>query len=104
MQIGMMPSKLAHMMINIGLTQVDKKDSTIYDPFVGLGTTALLANHFGYDCIASDIDVTAAKRNVAWWNEGSLANKERRITLFKHDIFEPLKKPFLKEADLIISE
>lgn len=36
MKIGMMPSKLTHMMINIGLAQCSDKNTTIYDPFIGL--------------------------------------------------------------------
>jgi tRNA G10 N-methylase Trm11 len=45
MQVGMMPAKLTHMMINIGLTYtaMDAMDN-IYDPFCGLGTTLLMAN------------------------------------------------------------
>ena len=81
-----------------------KKDITIYDPFVGLGTTAFLVNHLGYDCIASDIEITAAKKNIDRRQEQDLSIADKRITLFKHDIFEPLKKPFLKNAELIISE
>mgnify|MGYP000614963909 CR=1 FL=1 len=105
MNIGMMPSKLALMMINIGLSQVENADNiTIYDPFVGLGTTAFLANRMGYDCLASDIDITAMKRNTDRWMEQSYANQDKRITHFKHDIFEPRKKPFLKNVTLIVSE
>lgn len=106
MQIGMMPAKLAQMMINIGLAQLkgEKSQTTIYDPFVGLGTTAFLANAMGYDCIASDIDVTAMKQNVDRWNEQEFAHSDKRITVFKHDVFEAFKKPFLKNANLIVTE
>ncbi|MBP6911153.1 hypothetical protein KBC03_06265 [Patescibacteria group bacterium] len=106
MQIGMMPAKLAHMMINIGLANVTstQEQITIYDPFVGLGTTAFLANTLGYDCMASDIDVTAMKQNVNRRNEQPFAKNDKRIMIFKHDVFEPLKKPFLKNAQLIVTE
>lgn len=105
MKIGMMPAKLTHMMINMGMSQChDDDDITVYDPFVGLGTTAFLVNYLGYDCIASDIDVTAMKQNTQRWQEQDLAQKEKRITVFKHDIFEPLKKPFLQHVNLIVTE
>jgi hypothetical protein len=49
MHMGMMPAKLTHMMINIGLNELAKKQESsifntqssisIYDPFVGSGTT-----------------------------------------------------------------
>lgn len=105
MQIGMMPSKLALMMINMGRAICPEKNPTIYDPFVGLGTTAFLANALGYDCIASDIEMTSAKQNIGRRQEKApQRNDERRITTFKHDIFEPLKKPFLANVNLIITE
>lgn len=69
-----------------------------------MGTTAFLVNHMGYDCIASDIDITSAKQNVQRRSEQSFAQTEKRITTFKHDIFEPLKKPFLHNVDLIVTE
>lgn len=106
MQIGMMPSKLALTMINIGLSACkDSNDITIYDPFVGLGTTAFLANALGYDCIASDIEMSAAKQNIGRWQEkAAQRNDDKRITTFKHDIYEPLKKPFLANVNLIVTE
>ncbi len=77
---------------------------TIYDPFVGLGTTAFLANALGYDCIASDKEITAMKRNADRWLEQKYAHADKRITTFKHDIFESRKKPFLKSVQVIASE
>lgn len=100
----MMPAKLTHMMINIGLHECGTENPTIYDPFVGLGTTAFLANALEYDCIASDIDITSMKQNLPWRQEQEIAHSDKRITVFKHDIFEPLKKPFLKNVQLIVTE
>ncbi|HCB51975.1 TPA: hypothetical protein DEP21_05455 [Patescibacteria group bacterium] len=42
MQMGMMPAKLAHILINLGLPTTN---TTIYDPFCGSGTTCFLANN-----------------------------------------------------------
>jgi hypothetical protein len=50
MNIGMMPSKLALTLINIGIGEYEenkKSDSistTIWDPFCGFGTTNFLVN------------------------------------------------------------
>jgi len=41
MNIGMLPPKLAQMMINLSL------GNTIYDPFVGLGTVLIESVHMG---------------------------------------------------------
>jgi tRNA G10 N-methylase Trm11 len=52
MTIGMMPSKLAHMLMNIALAQTpDVQDPTIFDPFCGFGTTNFIANALGYHTI-----------------------------------------------------
>lgn len=44
------------------------------------------------------------KRNTDRWMEQKYAHTDKRITPFKHDIFEPWKKPFLKSAQVIASE
>ena len=51
MQIGMMPGKLTQIMVNIAVGKIktstegaSRSDITIYDPFMGLGTTAMIAN------------------------------------------------------------
>ncbi len=56
MQVGMMPAKLTHILINIGLSYYHTLGSKnqnliIYDPFVGSGTTGFLTNFMGYDFI-----------------------------------------------------
>jgi len=43
MTVGMMPPKIAQIMISLG-TQ-GKKDTVIWDPFCGLGTTLIEALH-----------------------------------------------------------
>jgi len=70
MSIGMMPSKLAHILINIAiyhqsLFQKTSSDPlTIYDPFCGFGTTNMIANACGFDTIGSDINISQAKHNT----------------------------------------
>ncbi|MBP7848304.1 hypothetical protein KA013_03760 [Patescibacteria group bacterium] len=54
MQIGMMPAKLTQMLVNIGVAQTGKNpgdEITVYDPFVGFGTTVWIANSLGYHTI-----------------------------------------------------
>jgi len=64
---GMLPPKLAKMMINISAAQ---KDTTILDPFCGSGTIATEAILMGYAKIfATDISEKAiddTKKNIAW--------------------------------------
>ncbi len=104
MQIGMMPSKLAHIMINIWLSLTwYPKDITIYDPFVWFGTTWFLANYRGFDFIGSDINITPFRQNI-WRRKKTQFFKEKRIIDFKHDINLPFQKNFLKNVDIIVSE
>jgi tRNA G10 N-methylase Trm11 len=66
-QSGMLPPKLAQIMIN--LAQV-KKDDTILDPFCGSGTVLTEALAMGYEnIIGSDISAKAinnSKNNINW--------------------------------------
>ncbi|MCB9806812.1 hypothetical protein H6768_02830 [Candidatus Peribacteria bacterium] len=49
MVVGMMPPKIAQIMINLA-TKGDKKVA-IWDPFCGLGTTLIEAFHGGWKCL-----------------------------------------------------
>lgn len=64
--IGMLPSKLARIMVNVAKT---KEGDTIWDPFVGLGTVLMEANLLKRYGIGSDIDAKTlemGKENVKW--------------------------------------
>ncbi|MDO5561155.1 MAG: hypothetical protein Q4G02_00020, partial [bacterium] len=71
---GMLPPKLARMMVNLALGQSDiTKEQTLYDPFCGTGTILLEAAATpNLHLIGTDLDVKAilgAKENLAWWSE-----------------------------------
>lgn len=77
---------------------------TIYDPFVGFGTTGFVANSLGYHFIGSDINITPAKQNQKWWTSTAYADAAKHITLFKHDVLQPFTHPVLEHVDLIVTE
>jgi len=105
MEIGMMPAKLALIILNIWINKLQSAwELTVYDPFVGFGTTWFLANHFGYNFIWSDINITPLKENIKWWQKHDLTKSNLKFTIFKHDVLEPFDKPFLKNVDLIVTE
>lgn len=57
MVVGMMPPKIAQIMINLA-TKGDKT-LTLWDPFCGLGTTLIEAFHGGHNFLkGSDLEVT----------------------------------------------
>jgi tRNA G10 N-methylase Trm11 len=91
MQVGMMPAKLTHSLINIALSYTNKnKETLIFDPFCGTGTTGCIANYFGYNFVGSDI-----KPNLA------LKNQERRETskYFQKKIFQIQEQDISKPLD-----
>jgi DNA modification methylase len=52
----MMPAKLTHQLLMIGLSYLEKKGkkekkSLIFDPFCGMGTTGFIANALGLDFV-----------------------------------------------------
>ena len=92
MQMGMMPAKLAHMMINIWLahfihgSKLDIEKLCIYDPFVGSWTTWMLANHLWYDFLGSDIKTNYAQQNLERRKTTKFYTPEKEFAIFTHDI------------------
>lgn len=117
MQMGMMPAKLAHIMINIWLhslrsikSKVHKVwpstfdfwlSTVIYDPFVWSGTTGMLANHLGYDFIGSDIKTNYAEQNATRRKTTKFYTPDKQFDIFVHDIKEKLGSQ-LKDRDILI--
>jgi hypothetical protein len=109
MNIGMMPSKLALTLINIGVGEYESNNTikhlnTIWDPFCGFGTTNFLANALNHNTIASDINVTSMKQNSKRRPTQSFYNKNGKELILKQDVTEEFKSPLLHHADIIVSE
>ena len=110
MEMGMMPAKLAHIMINIWLTHfihesdLDSEKLCIYDPFVWSWTTGMLANYMGYDFMGSDIKINYAEKNAIWRKTNKLCTPDKQFDIFKHDITEKLGNQLEGKDVLVISE
>lgn len=66
---GMLPPKVARMMVNLALGSDDPKSATLLDPFCGSGTVLLEAVMLGCSVIGSDLDKDAAegtRENLSW--------------------------------------
>ncbi len=63
----------------------------------------MVANSLGYNVIGSDINITPAKQNLAWWKKQTIA-QEKPITLFSHDVFESFSNPTIRYANMIVTE
>ncbi|PZM87097.1 MAG: hypothetical protein DLD55_03100 [candidate division SR1 bacterium] len=106
MQMGMMPAKLTHLLLNIGLSLAGEEQPLIYDPFVGSGTTGFLANHFGFNFLGSDLKLTFAEKNLPWWKESKWAQQNLTFEFFLHDATKALdhKEKFGTQTPVIITE
>ncbi len=75
-QVGMLPPKLAQVMVNLGLNVTSVPNVTlslskgfIIDPFCGTGTILMEALLMGHSAFGSDLDVRmtqAAQKNLEW--------------------------------------
>lgn len=105
MKIGMMPSKLTQILINLAghRKEDEKKSQTIYDPFCGFATTIMTANAMWYNTIGSDINITSAKTNIKWWKTNQYFTPNPIVT-FKHDVREETSKHFLQQITRVVTE
>jgi len=110
MEMGMMPAKLTHMMINIWLakfvheSQLDSEKIYIYDPFVWSWTTGMLANYMGYDFAGSDIKINYAEKNATWRKTSNFYTPDREFNIFQHDIKDKLWNQLAGKDILVVSE
>jgi len=105
-QKGMIPPKLAQIMLNLG--QI-KKDQTILDPFCGSGTILQEALLMGYkNVLGSDIDfnsIKITKKNLGWLQEKNTHYlKVKNFNLFQCDVIKLSQKIPFNSIDTIISE
>lgn len=106
MQVGMLPTKLAEMMVNIAIGQGDRGSAKVYDPFSGLGTVLIEAINMGVQTVfASDLStamVAATKEGIAKFS----AEKERKVeNLVVHlDAKKIAEFPRLSDVTHIVTE
>ena len=109
MQVGMMPAKLTHTLLNIALWKINSWNNTplIFDPFCWTGTTGFLANALGYHFIGSDIKLNLALQNQQRRNLKHNNNKNLTFDFFEQDISKPLNTNFSElshQNTLIVTE
>lgn len=104
MKVGMMPPKLIQMMINMAKPN---ESTTIYDPFCGLGGTAMETLLRGNPAIGSDIKgrlIDSTLKNLDWLRKqfGTAAVDENNF--FQHDATQPFGSRELPEDLVVVSE
>lgn len=104
-KVGMLPPKLAQMMINIAVG--DKKSGTILDPFCGAGTVLQEGQLMGYQMVGSDAwsqMITATEKNLAWLAQNFDVSADPTPQIFRHDAREPFPRQWWGKIDAIVTE
>lgn len=107
---GMLPPKLAQIMINLGCIKTPsiktsgQKIPMLYDPFCGSGTVLMEAALMGFNIIGSDIDekaIEGAKKNIT---QLATHNFQKTPKLFTKDITKLNPSDLEKKPDIIVTE
>jgi len=106
---GMLPPKVARMMLNLALAQVKETQPLIYDPFCGTGTILIEALTQGCRVVGSDLDadsVVGTQKNLSWFAslpdaEGLAADS---ATVFQSDATQVKLDQLPNEVGCIVSE
>ncbi len=104
MEIGMMPPKLARIMINISGAN---KNDILLDPFCGCGTILQEALLLGLQkIVGSDVSsnaVNKTKINIKWLREKYRIN-DRKIRIFEMDILNISRELKENSVDVVVTE
>jgi tRNA G10 N-methylase Trm11 len=106
---GMLPPKVARMMVNIGLGLLpgdkDKSDITLSDPFCGSGTVLMEASMLGVKVEGSDLDKEAAqgtRDNLAWLS--TAYDKKITFSVAQRDATQRVMSVTKPWVDTIVTE
>lgn len=104
-KVGMLPPKLAQIMINIAVGE--KKAATVMDAFCGAGTVLQEGQLMGYQMVGSDAwsqMITATEKNLAWLAQNFDVANDPVPKVFLHDARLPYPQEWLGKIDAIVSE
>lgn len=105
---GMLPPKVARMMVNIALGLWQQKNSDkplLYDPFCGTGTVLLEAGMRSLDLHGSDIDqkaVFGTRDNLDWFKKEYSISVQSKVFYMDASHINP--EEFASKVDLIVTE
>ncbi|HSX24846.1 MAG TPA: DNA methyltransferase [Candidatus Andersenbacteria bacterium] len=103
-RVGLLPPKLAQIMINLTMPQ---KNTTIYDPFCGMGTILQEAWIMGFQAIGSDASermISASQENLAWIAQHFPVSPDIRPETFLHDVTQQFPEYLIEKKLTIITE
>lgn len=100
--VGMLPPKLAQIMVNLAVGNVKNPELTILDPFCGTGVVlqeALLRGYKAYGTDLSDKMIEYSEHNLQWF-----ANRMRMDYDFKLDQGDAMTKQWTGRIDAVACE
>ncbi len=105
---GMIPPKLAQIMINLARSNDNNKDKILLDPFCGSGTILMEAYLMGFKNIfGSDLSekaVSDSKKNIEWIINIKKNNQKSNINIFQSDVLNLEKHIKKGSIDYIVCE
>ncbi|MBD3327724.1 hypothetical protein GF340_00290 [Candidatus Peregrinibacteria bacterium] len=107
-KVGMLPPKLAQIMLNLADLRRPHEKKTIFDPFCGLGTIINEATLMGFNCVGSDLHekmVESSKKNLNWLYAQFPETPKRSTHFFTKDATQINKEDFAGNTiDAIVTE
>ncbi len=109
-KIGMLPPKLAQVMLNTAFSHLPKtleKPYTVLDPFCGTGVVLQEALLMGHDVVGSDVNpdmVAATKTNLEWLKQQFSISVSQHTDILHHDIQETYPAQFDTRIDAVVTE
>lgn len=104
-RIGLLPPKLAQIMINLAFSQDGQKSTTIYDPFCGMGTVLQEAWLMGLPSFGTDISkdmVSASIKNIDYLHKNFEVDTSKKPQIFHHDATSPNFPEELRNKDITV--
>ncbi len=106
-KVGILPPKLAQIMLNIATSHIQESSCTILDPFCGMGTIlqeGWLMDHHMFGSDASRSMIEASDRNLQWLASHFNVPPELKPQLVEHDVRQPFPAEWHNTFDAIITE
>lgn len=105
-QRGMLPTKVAHMLVNLAVGEDHPANHVVLDPFCGMGTVLIEATALGVPTVlGNDIDsnaVMASNKNMAWWKAVSGLEFDYEFTVRATEKLQ--RKDFTTAPTVIVTE
>lgn len=104
---GLLPPKLAQIMISLACGAKNAQGKTLYDPFCGSGVVLMEALLQGYQVVGSDIDakaIDATEKNLTWFQKAKLAPENAQFTLFQKNAGMLMPTDLKVKPNYIVSE